>query len=110
DGLCGRIGSRTGDHRHAPSRGLDAKLDDLLVLVVTQRGRFAGRPARHKPVRALVDLPLDELAERGHVDFAVLEPGDQGRNRAFEGGDRQSKLLEADAALKVNGVTKSGGQ
>ena len=62
DGLGGRVRSGAGDHRHAAGSRLDAELDDLLVLVMGERRRFARRPARHEPVRALVDLPLDQLA------------------------------------------------
>ena len=82
----------------------------LLVLVMAERRRFARGPARHEPVRALVDLPLDELLERRRIELAVLERGDQGRERAFERGDGQGQLLGRTRALKVNGVTKPGGQ
>src|SRR6266511_3358509 len=54
----------------------------MLVLVMGERRRFSGRPARHQAVGALVDLPLDELLKGLCVNLAVLERRDQRRDRA----------------------------
>ena len=46
---------------------------DLLVLVVAQRRRLAGRADGNQTVAALRDLPFDEFFETLGVHLAVFE-------------------------------------
>ena len=78
------VGTRAGDHLGASSRLRDADLDDAAVLVVRQGRPRARRADRHEAVRALLDLPLDERAERVLVEGAGLERRHQRRDRAGE--------------------------
>ena len=57
----------------APLGGLDAQLDDLLVLLVAQRRAFARGADRHQAVGAFSDLPFDQTLECAVIDFAALE-------------------------------------
>src|SRR5204863_4963866 len=61
------------------------ELDHVAVLVVTQGGRLAGRPARDDRVGAAPDVELDELLHLGLVDLAVREGRHQRDDRALEG-------------------------
>ena len=79
DGLRRGIGAGTGNHRHALVGRLDAELDDVLVLFVAEGRALAGRADWNEPVRALRDLPLDQLLERLVVDFPAFEGRDQRR-------------------------------
>src|SRR5260221_11988109 len=100
DRLGGRVGAGAGDHRHLALRHVEAELDDALVLLVAQRRRLAGRAARHQPVRALLDLPGDEILEAALVDRAVAERRDRRDQRALEhgsppGGKRSAATIRA---------------
>ncbi len=79
DGFGRRVRAGARDHGHALLGDLHAELDDVLVLLVAERGALAGGADRHEPVRALLDLPLDQALERLVVDLAALEGGDQRR-------------------------------
>jgi hypothetical protein len=45
---------------------------------------FAGRAAGDDAVDAFGDLPCDEFLEGGGIHRAILERGDQSRNRSLE--------------------------
>ena len=44
-----------------------------MVFLVREGGGFSGCPAGHNPVRPVVDLPFDEIAERPFINLAVSE-------------------------------------
>ena len=54
---------------------MDDGSDHLLMLGMGERGRLAGRAARHQAVDAALDLEFDQLAQRVLVDLAVAETG-----------------------------------
>ena len=60
DRCGGVVRAAAGDHRHAPVRHLDAQRDHAVMLGTCQGRGFAGGAARHQPVAAFGDLPLDE--------------------------------------------------
>ena len=55
-----------------PARLLDGDADDLAVLVDGHRRRLAGRADDGDALRAFADVPVDEAAQRGVVDRAVV--------------------------------------
>jgi hypothetical protein len=55
------------------------------MLIMAKGRRFARRPAGHKTVGALVDLPLDVPLKGAFVELSVLERRDQGGDRASKG-------------------------
>src|SRR4051812_10860414 len=57
------IASAASDHRNPAPRHPDSLRDRLAMLIAAQGGALARRAARHEPVAALGDLPLDELGE-----------------------------------------------
>jgi len=60
--------------------------------------RFAGRPARHKTVGALIDLPIHMPLKGALVELSVVERRDQGGDRASKGRDwHVSKLLRPNS-------------
>src|SRR5262249_5108384 len=71
--LRGRIGTRSGDHRHATASLLDAPLDSLVVLLVRERRAFAGGANRNKPIGTLGNLPVDQVPKGFLVHRSVLE-------------------------------------
>src|SRR6202035_5211555 len=66
------------------TRLIDYELDHLIVLVMGQGRRLAGRAARHDTVDARLDFPFNQVAERGLVDCAVAEGSDDRRYCAAE--------------------------
>jgi len=68
-----RIISAAGNDRHAPSDHLDHSRDHVPMLVAGQGRDFAGRAAWHQGVRALGNLPVDELAQCVFGDTAIRE-------------------------------------
>ena len=76
DRLGGGIGAGAGDHRHAAGSRLDHQLDHALVLGVGQGRRLAGGADRDQTVGPLLDVPLDQRAERRLVDPAIAERRD----------------------------------
>src|SRR3546814_13266512 len=83
DRLLGRVRAGTGDDGHPAPCDFDAERDDAVVLLVAQRRRLARRAAGNQPVRALGDLPLDEILKGFLVDLAVPDGGDA-RNASAE--------------------------
>ena len=62
DGIRRVVRAGPGDDRHAAGRVLHRKADALGVLLVRQRGRFAGRAADDDGVDAVFDLVVDDAA------------------------------------------------
>ena len=77
-GLGRAVRAGAGHHLDPAGHRLDDEGDHPLVLVVRQRGRFAGRADRAEAVRAGRDLELDLLPEDVVVDLAVGKRRDQG--------------------------------
>ena len=77
DCLVGAVRTGPGEDRNPTVRHLDADLGHSLVLGMAQRRRFSRGAAGQQPVRALGDLPFDEVAERALVDLAAVERRDQ---------------------------------
>ena len=71
--LGGRVRAGARDHRDALSRLLDRELDHIVVFGVSKRGGFSGRAARNQPVDPALNLPLDQIAQRGRVHLAVAK-------------------------------------
>ena len=65
-----------GDHRHAPGGRLDHQLDHALVLGMREGRRLAGGADRDQTVGSLVDVPLNQGAERRLIDPAIAERRD----------------------------------
>src|SRR3990172_3391525 len=97
DRLGGRVGPGAGDHPDPSAGGLDHDLDDPLVLVVRERRRLAGRPARDEAVGPVGDVEFHELADLRLVHLAVLERGDH----------RDERTLEFRAHRAVSPATRS---
>ena len=72
DRLLRVVRSRAGDDGHAPPHLLHGDLHDAAMLGERHRRRFAGGAARDDEVDALVDLPVDEAAQRAFVDRAPV--------------------------------------
>ena len=68
--FLGVVAARARQHRHLAGRFFDHELDDAPAFGVRQRGRLAGRAARHEKVNAGVDLPPREALDAGLVDRA----------------------------------------
>src|SRR3569623_1497316 len=58
-----RIAATARNHWNTASGGFHCGCDDMAVLVASQRRAFARRAARNESVRALRDLPVDELTD-----------------------------------------------
>ncbi len=82
DGLCGGIGAGTRDDRHTAIDLVDTPFDHLLVLVMRQSRTFPRGSHRNQAIRALRDLPFDDVAKRFFVERAVFERRDQRCKRA----------------------------
>src|SRR5262249_59475121 len=95
--------SAAGHSRHPPL-GLAATPFHLsLVLVVGERRTFAGGAHRHQAICPLGDLPIDQTAEAGFVEPAVLERGDErgeGSSEARRGGHGRSPQMFLAALLQ----------
>ena len=87
DRLGGVVGAGACNDWHPAARDLDRHLDDVFVLVMAKRRRFAGCADRHQAAAALVDLPFDEIAERLLVESCRI------REWRDQRGDRPAKLL-----------------
>src|SRR5207302_4423508 len=61
--LARRIAAAAGQHLYFPAGILDREHDDLNVLLVIHRGRFAGGAHGHDAVHAALDLRLDRSEE-----------------------------------------------
>ena len=48
------------------------------MFFMAQRRAFARGPDRHQPVRALFNMPFDQLFQRIQINCAVLERRDEG--------------------------------
>src|SRR6185369_12757228 len=92
-------------------RHVEAKLDDAFVLLVAQRRRLAGRAARHHSMRALLDLPGDEILEAALVHRAVAKRRDRRDKRAMEHGSPPGGMSSAPTiqARIVPGNNAPGG-
>ena len=55
----GGIGAGAGDDRNAFVDGFDHRANDFVVLLMAQRGRFAGGAAGHDAMRAVVEMKVD---------------------------------------------------
>ena len=86
DGVGRVVGAGAGDDGDAACRALCAVAQDLAVLFVGQRGAFAGGACDDEGVHALIDLPVDETAERRIVDAFSGQRGDEGGCNAAEDG------------------------
>ena len=75
------VAAAAGDHRHAPGGLLDADLDHPVMLRIAERGGLAGRAARDERARALLDLPVDQLAKGRLVERPIAKRTHQSRNR-----------------------------
>ena len=84
DRLGGVVRSRARHHRHPAPRLGDADLDDPSMLVVAKCRAFARGAAGHQPVRAALDLPIDQGPESRLIDAATAERGHQGGQGAFQ--------------------------
>src|ERR1700683_2106979 len=73
-----RIGSAAGDDLAAPMRFLNGDFDDAQVFIKIERSGLAGGSCRNNSIHAVVDLELNQFAERGFVYLTVLEGGDDG--------------------------------
>ena len=67
----------TGNDRHAASRLFDAQFDHTVMLFMRQRRRFAGCANRHKTMRPVLDLEIDQFSESRLIDLTVAERCDQ---------------------------------
>ncbi len=95
DRLSRGIAARTGNHRNAPRRVFDSGFDHQHMLFNRQRGRFTARTHNDERVRALFDMPVDQLAERRKVEATVFE------HRGNDGGHAAANL----GAVDVNAVS-----
>ena len=90
DRLGRRVGTGPGDHRDAACAVLDRHTDELAVFAHGDRGRFAGRADDHDAVGTFGDMPVDEAAQAGEVQAAVVVHGrDDGDKRSGNHGVRQ---------------------
>ena len=85
-GVSRLVGAGAGDDGHPAVNLLAGEGDGPAVLGVAEGGALPGGAADHQGVDALVDLPVDELAELGIVDAVGGEGGDQGGGNAAENG------------------------
>ncbi len=95
------VGARPGNDRHAATRRLDAELNHTLVLLMGKRRRFAGRAARHQPMRPLLNLPFYKFDERSLIHLAVLERGNECDERSLE--HDFGSIAPINAAGKISG-------
>jgi hypothetical protein len=51
---------------------IDGGLDEQAMLVEVDGWRFAGRPDDHDARRAIPDMEIDELAQRGQIERPAL--------------------------------------
>ena len=84
DGLAGAVGARAGHDLDAAGRLLDHGGDDALVLLVVERGRFAGGADGRQAVGALLDVPVHQAAQALEIDVAAAKRGDQRHRHAGE--------------------------
>src|SRR4026209_2081403 len=73
DSLVSTIGAGPGNDRYPALADFDGEPDDAVMLVMCQRRCFSRRTARHDAVRAVRDLPFNEIAERPLIELAVAE-------------------------------------
>jgi hypothetical protein len=64
------------------SRLFDTDLDHPVMFGIRQRRGLARGAAGDQPLAAIVDLPVDELAERGFIERSVAKRSRQSWNRA----------------------------
>src|SRR3546814_13982697 len=68
-----RISDWSSDVCSSDLGGLDADVDDVIVLLDRHRGAFARRAAWHQSGRTLANLPVHERRERRLVETAVAK-------------------------------------
>ena len=61
---------------------LDGHADQFLVLIEVHRRRLTGRADHNDPVRAFVDVEIDQGTETGHVEAPVVMHGRCNCNQA----------------------------
>ena len=85
DRFGGRVRAGSRNHRHPPGGLFDRGADQQAMLVVADRGRFAGGADDDDAVRPLCDVPVDQAAQRVEIERAVVRHGGDDRNQASSG-------------------------
>jgi len=67
------IGAGAGDDFDFAGGKLDGEGDDVEVLFVVDRGRFASGANGHDAIHARLNLNFNQAFERGFVNFAVFK-------------------------------------
>ena len=68
-----RVRAGSGNDGHATSRRANANFHHAQMLIMAQCRRLARRAARHQPVRASVDLALDQRVQRFFVNPPIAK-------------------------------------
>ena len=84
DGFVRAVGSGAGDDFPAASGKFHGEFDDAVVFLVGERGALAGGAAGDDAGDAVVELEVDDFAQRGFIHTAVAKGGDDGGDDAGE--------------------------
>ena len=105
------VRTRPGDDGNAALGLADTGRDHFTMLLMRKRGTLPGRADRHKPMRAVDDLPIRQGAESRLVETAVLKRRDKRGEGTLESRlipHRQNRLSEIRPIARLSDAVIQG--